>query len=321
MTDQQTPVARLPKLVLKRGRDAVRRVTGPGRKHLQHQLDAATSQIERLRTESQLRDSLDFANSEVDRLRALVHKERRSVERWKRELRAARQSLIDPLPALDLPERVTAVIDRAREEKLTYLGVPELTVLARQVYDCDLSGRAGLIIETGAALGGSSIVMAAAKDPSRPMKVYDVFGQIPPPTDADGKDVHARYQTITGGDAKGLGGETYYGYRQDLYAEVTASFERLGVPVGDNNIDLVKGLFEDTIDIDEPVAFAHLDGDWYESTMTCLERIAPHLVKGGRIVMDDYFHWSGCRRAVDEYFAGRPGYLLERRNKVHIVRL
>ena len=39
--------------------------------------------------------------------------------------------------------------------------------------------------------------------------------------------------------------------------------------------DKVKGLFENTIDLDEPVAFAHLDGDWYDSTMICLERIGP----------------------------------------------
>jgi hypothetical protein len=44
-------------------------------------------------------------------------------------------------------------------------------------------------------------------------------------------------------------------------------------------------------------------------------------VVGGRIVIDDYFMWSGCREAVDEYFADRPGFRVERRAKVHIVRL
>jgi O-methyltransferase len=85
-------------------------------------------------------------------------------------------------------------------------------------------------------------------------------------------------------------------------------------------VELVRGLFEDTLDLDEPVAFAHLDGDWYESTMTCLERIAPLLAPGGRIVLDDYYHWSGCRTAVDEYFAGRDGYRFEERARLHVVR-
>jgi hypothetical protein len=220
-----------------------------------------------------------------------------------------------------LPAEVAVAIDRARSEHLSYLGVPDLTVLARQVYDADRSGRQGLIIEAGTARGGSAIVMATAKDRRRAMKVYDVFGQIPSPSEFDGSDVHARYQKIVGGRARGVGGDTYYGYRDNLYGEVAESFARLGVPIDENNIELIKGLFEDTIDITEPVAFAHIDGDWYESTMTCLERITPFLVPGGRMVLDDYFHWSGCRKAVDAYFANRPGYLLERRKKIHVVRL
>ena len=85
-------------------------------------------------------------------------------------------------------------------------------------------------------------------------------------------------------------------------------------------MQLVRGLFEDTLHLDGPVAFDHLDGDWYASTTVCLERIAPRLVPGGRIVLDDYYQWSGCRTAVDEYFADRPGYRVEHRACVHVVR-
>jgi asparagine synthase (glutamine-hydrolysing) len=38
-------------------------------------------------------------------------------------------------------------------------------------------------------------------------------------------------------------------------------------------------------------------------------------------VLDDYDKWSGCRRAVDEYFAGREGFRLEHRTKLHVVRV
>jgi hypothetical protein len=69
------------------------------------------------------------------------------------------------------------------------------------------------------------------------------------------------------------------------------------------------------------VALAHLDGDWYASTMTCLRQIAPRLVPGAAIVVDDYDAWSGCRRAVDEYFQKHSdGFRLERRTRLHIVR-
>jgi hypothetical protein len=132
--------------------------------------------------------------------------------------------------------------------------------------------------------------------------------------------VHARYQRIVSGEAKGVGGETYYGYRENLLEEVRSSFARLGVPPAERNVDLVEGLFEETVVLDEPVALAHLDGDWYESTMTCLTRIAPLLVDGGRIVLDDYYMWSGCRAAVDEFLDEHDGFRREERAKLHLVR-
>ena len=67
--------------------------------------------------------------------------------------------------------------------------------------DLERARRPGLIIEAARA-GGSAIVMAAAKSGARPMKVYDVFGMIPPPGERDGEDVHERYEKIAGGDAR-----------------------------------------------------------------------------------------------------------------------
>lgn len=220
-----------------------------------------------------------------------------------------------------LRPEIEQVIEAVRAEHLSYIRQPGLRTLAKMVINLDRKGIAGLIVETGTALGGSAIVMATAKSPDRAMKIYDVFGMIPPPSDRDGEDVIRRYETIVSGASEGLGGEQYYGYRSDVLGEVVASFARHGVPTKENNVELVQGLFEETLDLHEPVALAHLDGDWYESTMTCLTRITPLLSRGGRLVIDDYEAWSGCRTAVDEYFAGRTGFRFERRGKLHIVRL
>jgi len=255
------------------------------------------------------------------RNKARLAKSKQNTERLRTLLHDTRGSLRDPFPGVPQSSSVSGVIEGVRREGLTYLSPANLRALASVMAETELAGREGLVIEAGTALGGSAIVIAAAKSAGRPMKVYDVFGMIPEPTDADGADVHKRYEQIRGGAAAGVKGETYYGYRQDLFTEVTGSFARHGVPVAENDVELVKGLFSDTIHLDEPVAFAHLDGDWYESTMTCLERIAPLLVTGGRVVLDDYYAWSGCRDAVNDYFRGRPGYHLELRAKVHVVRL
>ena len=273
----------------------------------------------------------------MSRHRTFARRARRRVARWlapelqdeleeaRRQLKTARKRLRKARAELSaaraIPEQVTRTVAAVREERLTYLKAEMLEDLAACVLQIERDGVDGLVIEAGTALGGSAIVLAAAKSPERRMKVYDVFGTIPPPTERDGADVHRRYATIAAGEAKGPGGETYYGYRDDLYHEVEDSFARHGVPVGEHHVELVRGLFEDTIQLDEPVAFAHLDGDWYESTMTCLTRIAPQLATGGRIVLDDYTKWSGCRKAVDEYFAGREGFRLEHRTKLHVVRV
>jgi asparagine synthase (glutamine-hydrolysing) len=181
---------------------------------------------------------------------------------------------------------------------LTYLDVAALTSLFRLTRALDVSGIPGSIVEAGCAEGGSAIVIASAKHPDRPMSVHDVFGMIPEPGPQDGDDVHARYATIAEGRAEGVGGRQYYGYRADLLEEVAGNFARFNVPLDTINTTLVRGLFQDTVYPDGPVALAHIDGDWYESVSVCLERILPMLSPGGVIVVDDYFAWSGCFHAV-----------------------
>ena len=147
------------------------------------------------------------------------------------------------------------------------------------------------------------------------MAIYDVFGMIPPPTHEDGSEVQQRYEVICRGESKGIGGEPYYGYLGDLYGRVKSSFAELGYPADANNVALVKGLIDETLEVTAGVALAHVDCDWYEPVSTALMRIEPHLSPGGSIIVDDYLDWSGCRRAVDEYFDGvdRAGYTFDDR--------
>jgi asparagine synthase (glutamine-hydrolysing) len=167
-----------------------------------------------------------------------------------------------------------------------------------------------MFIEAGCALGGSTILISKLKNRSRPFKVYDVFGMIPPPTDEDGDDVQNRYKTISSGESGGIGGDKYYGYEDYLYQKVQDNLKEFGVDVERQNISLIKGLLQETLEVDQPVAFAHIDVDWYDPVRTCLERIVPNLVSGGCIILDDYLDWSGCRKATDEYFRGRGASFL-----------
>ena len=261
----------------------------------------------------------DERRTELRRARRQARELRRELKSVKQQLREARQQIREG--TVPTPEHVEEVVARVRAENLTFLRKPNLRDLAAVMLDVERDAVPGMVIEAGTARGGSAIVITAAKAPERMMKVYDVFDMIPPPTERDGPDVHRRFDRIRSGQAGGIGGDQYYGYRQDLLGEVDASFARLGVPTTENNVELVQGLFQDTVKVDGQVAFAHLDGDWYESTLTCLQRIAPMVSPGGRIVLDDYYAWSGCRTAVDEYFSSRTDFRLEFRAKVHAIRV
>jgi hypothetical protein len=62
------------------------------------------------------------------------------------------------------------------------------------------------------------------------MVVYDAFGMIPAPSDRDTEREIDRYRDIVAGRSRGLGGESYYGYRDDLLGEVASAIERFGCP-------------------------------------------------------------------------------------------
>jgi len=215
---------------------------------------------------------------------------------------------------------VAATIERVRRDGLTYLQPVHLWGLVGALIDLDDRGVDGAVVETGTALGGSAILLATARRRPRHMLVFDAFGMIPPPSEHDGEDVHHRYDEIVAGKSTGIAGDTYYGYRNDLLQEVTGSFERYGVPPATSSVTLVPGLFEESLHVDEPVALVHIDCDWYDSVMVSLERIVPHVVPGGRLVIDDYWTWSGCRRAVNDFLRGRDDLAVERRLRLHLVK-
>lgn len=208
-----------------------------------------------------------------------------------------------------------------RRTGLTFLGLAARLELYDAVRRIEAQGAPGILIEMGTALGGSALVIAAAKPPARKLLLYDVFGLIPPPSDHDGAIAQQRYAEISRGAATGVGGTPYYGYRTDLLDAVKQSFTDYGFDLVADQIGFVQGLYEETLVVNEPVALAHIDCDWYDSVMTCLQRIAPHLAPGGVLVIDDYYQWPGCKQAVDEYFAGRENeFRFVRRARLHIVR-
>jgi hypothetical protein len=218
---------------------------------------------------------------------------------------------------------ISRCVEAVRARHLTYLSADALWDLALGVREVEAGGIAGALVEAGCALGGSAVVLARCKNTLRELLVFDVFGRIPPPSEKDGTDVWKRYEVIEAGTSTGIDGDPYYGYEEDLLGRVRGTFAEFGLPVESERIRLIQGLYSETLRLDGPVALAHIDCDWYESVLDCLREIEPRLVVSGRLVIDDYYKWSGCRRAVDEYFAGaaRGSYRFVRKSRLHVVKV
>lgn len=77
---------------------------------------------------------------------------------------------------------------------------------------------------------------------------------------------------------------------------------------------LIKGKVEDTLldinNLPEKISILRLDTDFYESTKIELEILYPRIVKYGILIIDDYGSWTGCRKAVDEYFNNQNNLIL-----------
>lgn len=198
------------------------------------------------------------------------------------------------------------LIAQIRSKRLTYLGAKKLICLVNTCRSIENRHLPGVFVEAGCALGGSSILIASLKSPDREQLIFDVFDMIPAPSQDDPPEVHKRYQRIISGKSTGIGGDVYYGYQNNLYEIVRNNLTEFGMAPESNKISLIKGLVQDTMNINQPVAMAHIDVDWYDPVKTCLERIWPNLIIGGSIILDDYGSWGGCKKATDEFIQTLP---------------
>lgn len=169
---------------------------------------------------------------------------------------------------------------------------------------------AGDIAECGVWRGGSMMTVAltllARGDTSRRLYLYDTYEGMSEPTEFDKSlDGISAEKQMTGANEKWC-----YASIEDVQQNIFST----GYPK--ENIFLVKGKVEDTIPQTLPanLSLLRLDTDWYESTKHELTHLFPLLAAEGVLVIDDYGHWQGARKAVDEYFA-------EHNRKIYLHRI
>jgi hypothetical protein len=146
----------------------------------------------------------------------------------------------------------------------------------------------GDLMETGVWRGGTSIFMRALLKIhgilDRTVWAADSFEGMPVPTsNTDGADLH------------------HLDYLRVSLEQVKANFARFDLL--DNQVKFLKGWFCDSLP-NAPVgrlAILRLDGDMYSSTMDSLRNLYHKVSPGGYVIVDDYYSWEPCQRAVSDF--------------------
>lgn len=162
----------------------------------------------------------------------------------------------------------------------------------------------GAMVECGVWRGGSMMVaamtLAACDDTSRELWLYDTYEGMSEPGEHD-RD----WRGISAADLmrKGAASKETSVWCYSSIDEVRANMAGTGYPA--DRMRFVKGKVEDSIPGEAPpqIALLRLDTDFYESTYHELQHLYPRLAPGGVLIIDDYGHWAGARKATDRYFA------------------
>ena len=216
-----------------------------------------------------------------------------------------------PLPGDDgaalgeLDPATAAIVERVAP--LTMTGPSRIVALVEAVRHCVRAGVPGAFAECGVWRGGSVLAMIATLQElgveDRPIYLYDTFEGMTEPTEHDTSPYHPPATELWRESSGNPWGEILFDGQTNSEPAVRAALEGTGYPM--SLVELVRGPVEQTLPGAAPdgLALLRLDTDWYESTLHELRHLFPRLARGGVLIVDDYGHWEGCRRAVDEYFS------------------
>ncbi len=208
---------------------------------------------------------------------------------------------MDPDGFPDLDPTAKATIEAVRPYTMT--STERIFALVEAVRYISRFRIPGAIVECGVWRGGST--MAAARtliecdDDRRDLWLFDTFEGMSAPQDID-RDLDGRAA------ADMLAAADRYTSLVWAHAELGDVEANLGTTGYDSTrLHFVKGPVERTIPDQAPqqIALLRLDTDWYESTRHELGHLVDRVSPNGVLIIDDYGHWEGARRAVDEFVA------------------
>jgi len=209
-----------------------------------------------------------------------------------------------PIDAIPFPDCLPEDLETIRlVREYTMTSAKRIQVLCEATRYLSRARIPGDVVECGVWRGGSMMAVARTLlqegDMERHLHLFDTFEGMTDPTEhdisIDGKTASEMMRSAPrSGDR-----ESVWCVASD--DDVLSAMR--GTMYPENRIHLVKGRVEDTLPEHAPVRIAllRLDTDWYESTRHEMESLFPRLERGGVLLIDDYGHWKGARKAVDDY--------------------
>ena len=154
----------------------------------------------------------------------------------------------------------------------------------------------GCVVECGVWRGGMAAALASVLGNRRPYYLLDSFQGMPPATAIDGDRAIAWEQNVTG--------PNYF----DNCAAPSSHAIEIMTRAQVSDVRLVEGWFCETVPSfkpAEPIVVLHLDADWYDSIRVCLDHLFDFVTPGGLVIIDDYYVWDGCSRALHDFLSSR----------------
>jgi O-methyltransferase len=155
----------------------------------------------------------------------------------------------------------------------------------------------GCVVECGVWRGGMIAGLAEILGPTRHYYLFDSFDGMPQAKDIDGPAALAWQAAQC--DKRS---PSYLDNARADIDFVEAAMKNTRCP----HYEINKGWFHETLPSFSPVeniAVLHIDGDWFDSIATCLEHLYRHMAPGGIIIVDDYYLFDGCSRAVHSFLS------------------
>lgn len=193
-------------------------------------------------------------------------------------------------------------------DQVTKEGVGLVWRELERVLQADIPGH---VVEFGCYAGTTSLFIRRLlnnyqQSDAREFHVYDSFAGLPEKSAQDNNAAGVDFEA----------GKLYVSK-----AEFTKVFRaaNLQLPM------VHKGWFNELTehDVPHPIAFAFLDGDFYQSIIDSLRLVWPRMTPGGTILIDDYKRETlpGVERAITDFFQGKHIKSMRGEHNIAVIQL